>query len=802
MRDICRARKISIGSRRQEAFTLPTVVIISVIMLTLMALALQMVSATSSALRTQYYQQLAREGAEAGLLRANQCIEKYNSAGWSVAGKPLKPNTDCNGTVNTSLSQYIASSGRFRITYEVGVVTVVDGRKMFSVNSALDTLRPSGDVETSYAATANNLSSNVALPEFSGGAGWAEDDHVAIIKTVDGRLFGFGANTYSQLTDGATPTNVLSPTELSLPLGISSIKKMSTSGQGASGICIIGNNDQVYCRGGSTSFSAGYWSKLNLPLTPANLKAYDMSLNGYGDDTVCVKAGVTEASAQAYCAGTNFWGQLGNGSRTDIYPSSNPSAILSKFILPGSLTVKKVHTQNSLTCVIASDDQLYCAGRSEDGQIAGTDDDYVTTPKLYKIPKMGSVTRKVKDVLMEYHGDELAMMVLATDGTIWASGNRADDNYPDDGMDNIGITGNGSKNGVTGTSPADLWGSAPADSAKRWATGGVIRVTSSPNKCIDNNGGSLSNGSKVQIWSCDESTNAQRWFYAKESKAIWLPLSGGTGSNFCLDLNGGNTANGSKIQIWSCDGSTAQQWELRDDGTIRYAANTTKCIDIPGGNANNGVQLIIYNCNGENGQKFTVDSRVKPFEAIIAQNRAFCGLRDDGTSGIWCSGSNKYGQLANYFNSTNSHSGQCSMPQGYVLNVNAGPGIKVDISKLSREWQYQYDSLQFIATDGNVYGAGRNIWGKLGNGFVGGISQDYAQCTTVKYILPAGVKALDMSARDEFTTYVLGSDGNIYASGLNSNGQLGVGTYGGGTSSDHHTATPLRAKIDIKNLIY
>ena len=39
--------------------------------------------------------------------------------------------------------------------------------------------------------------------------------------------------------------------------------------------------------------------------------------------------------------------------------------------------------------------------------------------------------------------------------------------------------------------------------------------------------------------------------------------------------------------------------------------------------------------------------------------------------------------------------------------------------------------------------------------------------------LPAGVKAVDLSTLDEYSTYVLGDDGNVYATGRNDNGQLG-----------------------------
>jgi alpha-tubulin suppressor-like RCC1 family protein len=125
------------------------------------------------------------------------------------------------------------------------------------------------------------------------------------------------------------------------------------------------------------------------------------------------------------------------------------------------------------------------------------------------------------------------------------------------------------------------------------------------------------------------------------------------------------------------------------------------------------------------------------------------------------------------------------------INMNAAPAQVVDWSKLTSEWQYQYDSLMFITKSGKVYGAGRNVYGKLGNGITGSVSDDYRTCYTREFILPSGVTAVSLSTRDEFSTYVLGSDGNLYASGRNDNGQLGIGNT---TSS---VLTPVKVLLPI-----
>ena len=61
------------------AFTLPTVLITSLVMLTLLLAALQLSTAAANALQTQYYNQLAREAAEAARKWRRRVYEKVTS---------------------------------------------------------------------------------------------------------------------------------------------------------------------------------------------------------------------------------------------------------------------------------------------------------------------------------------------------------------------------------------------------------------------------------------------------------------------------------------------------------------------------------------------------------------------------------------------------------------------------------------------------------------------------------------------------------------------------------------------------
>jgi alpha-tubulin suppressor-like RCC1 family protein len=74
-----------------------------------------------------------------------------------------------------------------------------------------------------------------------------------------------------------------------------------------------------------------------------------------------------------------------------------------------------------------------------------------------------------------------------------------------------------------------------------------------------------------------------------------------------------------------------------------------------------------------------------------------------------------------------------------------------------------------ITTDGQLYGAGANSYGQLGNG-----SSATAQSTPVKFNLPAGVQARHVSSGQQYNL-VIGSDNNIYSAGACAWGTLGYG---------------------------
>lgn len=132
----------------------------------------------------------------------------------------------------------------------------------------------------------------------------------------------------------------------------------------------------------------------------------------------------------------------------------------------------------------------------------------------------------------------------------------------------------------------------------------------------------------------------------------------------------------------------------------------------------------------------------------------------DNNGKVWGAGSNTYGQL-----SDGTTTNRSSLVQYQIPNPNA------KIVKVATD---QWSSL--VLTDaGEVWGVGDNRRGQLGAGFVSN-----TQSTPVKFILPSGVKAVDVVntalGSGYNNTFVIGDNGRVYGAGDNAYGQLGDGT--------------------------
>lgn len=93
--------------RTPRGFALPTVLIASVVLLTVLAVSITATTAVRTALKDQYYAQLAQVAGEAGVAYAKACLAANGNVPLWTDAKPLKPSTDCSG--NDVLSPQVSA---------------------------------------------------------------------------------------------------------------------------------------------------------------------------------------------------------------------------------------------------------------------------------------------------------------------------------------------------------------------------------------------------------------------------------------------------------------------------------------------------------------------------------------------------------------------------------------------------------------------------------------------------------------------------------------------------------------------
>lgn len=181
----------------------------------------------------------------------------------------------------------------------------------------------------------------------------------------DDKAYCWGGNWDGALGDG---TN----NDSSVPVavytsGVLSGKTVKAVAAGSDQTCAIASDNNAYCWGFQSS--AGQLgnngnTSSNVPVavyTSGVLSGKTVSAISAGADHTCVIA----SDNNAYCWGSNGFGQLGNNSTTN---SNVPVAVNTSGVLSGK-TIKSIAAGYTHTCAIASDNNVYCWGINAFGSL-------------------------------------------------------------------------------------------------------------------------------------------------------------------------------------------------------------------------------------------------------------------------------------------------------------------------------------------------------------------------------------------------------------------------------------------------
>ncbi|KAA8818294.1 hypothetical protein CSQ85_09030 [Bifidobacterium rousetti] len=234
----------------------------------------------------------------------------------------------------------------------------------------------------------------------------------------------------------------------------------------------------------------------------------------------------------------------------------------------------------------------------------------------------------------------------------------------------------------------------------------------------------------------------------------------------------------------NCDDTSCEvNWDVKVTNNGKSTGKLPNGVQIETLSAGDGHSLAIgddgntyawgYNGNGQLGinstTKSSVPVKVKTpdgvhFTQVSAGSDYSLAVGDDGNTYAW--GWNYYGQLGN----------------DSIVKLSSVP-VKVKTPDGVHFTQVNAGSMHSLAIgdDGNTYAWGNNEAGQLGN------NSTNSSSVPVKVKTPDGVHFAQVSA-GSMHSLAIGDDGNTYAWGSNSNGQLG-------NDSTHSSSVPVKVTI-------
>jgi alpha-tubulin suppressor-like RCC1 family protein len=242
--------------------------------------------------------------------------------------------------------------------------------------------------------------------------------------------------------------------------------------------------------------------------------------------------------------------------------------------------------------------------------------------------------------------------------------------------------------------------------------------------------------------------------YLKENQGVKEVWAAGSNSFGALGSDSSNTSNPLKVNIDDVVAISAGSYHsvyLKSDGTVWASGN---------------------NQYGELGATTTNDYSYTPVQVTDAEGNPFTNvvaiatgwghtvyLKDNKE--VWASGYNAYGQLGDGGDDTLN-------ARHYPVQVTDIDNIPLtNIVSISAG---DYHTV-YLKSDGTVWAAGRNHFGQLGDGTGGNLGTTTEQKNPVEVLIS---DVVGISAGGQHTVY-LKSDGTVWATGYNGDGQLSDG---------------------------
>ena len=361
-----------------RGFALPTVIIASVVVIGVLVGASALAASVRNSLVQHYYTQLAREASEAGVARAESCLRDNEQVPQWSSAKPLQPNTDCSGDVDSTLEAYVVSRPDWRTKFSVSVAVAENGGIRVTSQGTVERLRTSnGQVWERRVVQIGAQASTEPMYATDTSSGIQQ---VCVI--LSGETWCTGSNHYGQIGNGMIEPDKLyvSPEKVLREEGVLLGKKDRLVASGRYSTCVVATDNEIYCWGRTNYGQLGNGTlAADGPISrPTHVeKPAEMT----GQVTAIVKlsyATCAVAGGDVWCWGINSRGQLGTGNTTQYTRPAHVSVIGASRGLP--VTDIASHPVATSVCAVAGG-QAYCWGDNRYRQLGNnTTADYSNVP--------------------------------------------------------------------------------------------------------------------------------------------------------------------------------------------------------------------------------------------------------------------------------------------------------------------------------------------------------------------------------------------------------------------------------------
>ncbi len=164
-------------------------------------------------------------------------------------------------------------------------------------------------------------------------------------------------------------------------------------------------------------------------------------------------------------------------------------------------------------------------------------------------------------------------------------------------------------NGAGSSTQASVTTSAASSGGGLSTTTYYQIVNQASGSCIDDTGGSGSNGTALQQWQCYSGSINQEWLFTATSNGYYEVTTYNSATAAWNVVNVG-TSPGTPMQLWAYGGGANEQFKpvLQSNGDYEFVdLNSGLCLNVPNGTTTNGQQLQINTCNGSTSENFKLN---------------------------------------------------------------------------------------------------------------------------------------------------------------------------------------------------